>query len=187
MKQIRQVVWQRIRKAQRSQKDQYDKHGRESKIEVGDLIMLKVETTFKLDRTFCGPYRIFNVTSTCASIQPINSPNEETIFGSLQCLSCCHGSMLGNIKPWLRHGKKRRHHHVWQRADTNEPVSIPWIGTDELETRPRADTNESVIRSGRVVKRPIFCQVDYSSCLDGTAFQHGKILKNVIEQRYVSY
>ena len=68
---------------------------------MGDLVMLKVETTFKLDRTFHGPYRIHNVTSTCASIQPINSPNEETIFVSLQYLSCCHGSMLGNIKPWL--------------------------------------------------------------------------------------
>lgn len=40
---------QRIKKAQKSQKDQYDRNVRESKIRVGDLVMLKVEPTFKLD------------------------------------------------------------------------------------------------------------------------------------------
>ena len=54
-KRIRQVVQKGIKKAQRSQKDQYDKHVKESKIEVGDLVMLKVEPKFKLDRTFRGP------------------------------------------------------------------------------------------------------------------------------------
>ena len=42
MKRIRQVVQQRIQKVQKSQKDQYYKHVKESKIEVGDLVMLKV-------------------------------------------------------------------------------------------------------------------------------------------------
>ena len=117
LKWIGHVVQQRIKKAQRFQKDQYDKLVKESQIEVGDSLMLKVEPTFKLDRTFCGLYRVHNVTSTCAGIQPINSPNEETIFVSLQCLSRYHASMLENIKPWLGHGKKRRHHRVQPRAD----------------------------------------------------------------------
>ena len=101
-----------------------------SKIEVGDLVILKVELIFKLDRTYHGPYsyKVHNVTLTCASIQLINSPNKETIFVSLQCLSYCHGSMLENIKPWLGHGKKRRCCQVRPRADTNEPVTRSgWI------------------------------------------------------------
>ena len=117
MKWIRQIVRQRIKKAQRLQKDQYDKHVKESQMEVGDLVMLKVEPTFKLDRTFCEPYTVHNVTSMCAGIQPINSPNEETIFVLLQHLSCYHASMLENIKQWLGHGKKRRHHQVQPRED----------------------------------------------------------------------
>ena len=70
MKRIRDVVKQRIKKSQKAQKDQYDKHVKESKIKTGDLVMLKVEPTFKLDRTFRGPYRVHDVTPTCASIQP---------------------------------------------------------------------------------------------------------------------
>ena len=147
MKQIRQVVWQRIKKAQRSQKDQYDKHVKESKIEVDDLVMLKVEPTFKLDRTFHGLYRVHNVTFTCTGIQPINSTNEETVFVLLQRLSCYHGSLLENIKLWLGHGKKRRHHRVLSRADANEPV--------------RKGTNKYVTISGQVVKKLIHYQVGW--------------------------
>ena len=136
--------------------------------------MLKVEPTFKLDRTFCGPYRVHNVTSTCAGIQPINSPNEETIFVSLQRLSRCHASMLENIKPWLGHGKKRRRRRVQPRADANEPITVP-----------RTDTNESATRSGRVVRKPLLYQVGYSSCPDRTASQQGEVVRNVIRESHV--
>ena len=98
---------------------------KESQIELGDLVMLKVEPTFKLGRTFRGPYRVHNVMSTCAGIQPINSPNKEAIFVSMQCLSRCHALMIENIKPWLGHGKKRRHGRVQPRADANEPLTVP--------------------------------------------------------------
>ena len=52
MKRIRQVVRQKIQKAQKLQKYQYDKHVKESKIEVDDLVMLKVEPTFKWTEHF---------------------------------------------------------------------------------------------------------------------------------------
>ena len=174
MKRIRQVVRQRIQKAQKSQKYQYDKHVKESKIEVGDLVMLRVEPTFKLDRTFRGPYRVHNVTSTCAGIQPINSRNEETIFVSLQRLSRCHASMLENIKPWLGQGKKRRRRRVRPRADANDPVTVP-----------RTDTDESTTRSGRVVRKPLRYRVGYSSCPGRTASQQGEVVRNVIRESLV--
>ena len=52
MNRITQVVQQRIEKAQRLQK----KHVKKSMIEVGDQVMLKVESIVKLHTTFCGPY-----------------------------------------------------------------------------------------------------------------------------------
>ena len=61
MNQIREIIQQRIKKAQRLQK----KHVKKSKIEVGDLVLLRVEPIFKLDRTICGLYRVHNVTLTC--------------------------------------------------------------------------------------------------------------------------
>ena len=61
MNQIREIVQQRIKKAQRLQK----KHVKKSKIEMGDLVMLKVEPIFKLDRTICGLYSVHNGTLTC--------------------------------------------------------------------------------------------------------------------------
>ena len=128
---------------------------------MGDLVMLKVEPTFKLDRTFRGPYIVHNVTSTCAGIQPINSPNEETIFVSLQRLSRCHASVLENIKPWLGHGKKRRCHRVRPRADANESVTVRQILMSlQLE-----------VNGLRVVWKLLCYREGYSSCPDGTAFQ----------------
>ena len=77
LKRIREIARQYIKKAQISQKEQYDKHSREPMITTGDLVMLKVDATFKLDRSFCGPYQVHKVTPTCACIQPINSSDKK--------------------------------------------------------------------------------------------------------------
>ena len=84
LKRIREIARQYIKKAQISQKEQYDKHSREPMITTGDLVMLKVDAKFKLDHSFRGPYRVHKVTPTCACIQPINSPDKEKIFVYLQ-------------------------------------------------------------------------------------------------------
>ena len=70
--------------------------------------------------------------------------------------------MLENIKPWLGHGKKRRHRRVRPRADANDPVTVP-----------RTDTDESTTKSGRVVRKPLRYRVGYSSCPGRTASQQG--------------
>ena len=167
MKRIRDVVKQRIKKSQKAQKDQYDKHVKESKIRTGDLVMLKVEPTFKLDRTFRGPYRVHDVTPTCPSIQPINSPNKETIFVSLQRLSRCHGTMLEDAKPWLGHGKSRK------RRQVRRP------GYSATEARNCGDNDtcdfnaQQMTRSGRVVRPPTRYRVNLVSCPDGSASRRG--------------
>jgi len=74
LKQVRALAKQSIAKAQNVQKQQYDKRVKESKISIGELVMLKVDPKFKLDRQFRGPYRVHTVTATCAYVQLINMP-----------------------------------------------------------------------------------------------------------------
>ena len=75
---------------------------------VGDLVILKVDPKLKLHRSFQGPYRVHSVTATSASIQPVNCPDKETIFVSLQRLSRYHTADMEDAKPLLGHGKGRK-------------------------------------------------------------------------------
>ena len=70
---------QSIGRAQKAQKQQYDKHSTITAIIEGDLVMLRVEPKFKLDRTYRGPYRVTGVTPTNVLIRPINDPNGEVL------------------------------------------------------------------------------------------------------------
>ena len=76
---IKELARQHIRKAQVSQKEQYDKHSKKPVIRA-DLVMLKVDPKFKLHHSFHGPYRVYSVTATCACIQPVNCPDKENFF-----------------------------------------------------------------------------------------------------------
>ena len=90
LKVARQLAKQNIGKSQVAQKSLYDKSACTNiKIKEGDLVMLKVEPRFKLDRTFRGPYRVYTVTATCAHIRPVNKPEDDLITVSLQRLSRC--------------------------------------------------------------------------------------------------
>ena len=99
LKQVHQLAKQNISKAQFGQKVQYDKGTSEVKITEEDLVMLKVEPRFKLDRTYRGSYHVQGVTSTCATIVPINTPDGEVINVSLQRLLRCRGEHLSTVYP----------------------------------------------------------------------------------------
>ena len=63
-----QLARQNIMKAQSSQKVQYDKTASsDQKIQEGELVMLKVELCFKLDRPFRWPYTVHAVTTPISS------------------------------------------------------------------------------------------------------------------------
>jgi len=94
------------RSIQNAQKTQYDKKSQDTKISAGDLVMLKVEPRFKLDRGFKGPYWVRDVTTTNATIQMMNDPNSKELVVSLQRLSLCNFS--SNVQPWKGHYKTRR-------------------------------------------------------------------------------
>ena len=157
---------------------------KESKIRTGDLVMLKVEPTFKLDRTFRGPYRVHDVTPTCASIQPINSPNEETIFVSLQRLSRCHGVMLEGVKPWLGHGWSRKRRKI--RRPESKVTETDQPNNDESPVVSDVSTQRTT-RGGQAVRLPTCYQVnlvqDLVSFPDGSATCQGEVVRHVMMKR----
>jgi len=112
VKQARQLAQRTIKQAQKKQKWQYDKMAKETRIEEGDIVMLKVEPRFKLDRPYKGPYRVKEVTPTNVFIQQINNPIGEVLDVSIQRVSKCSKNLETAI-PWLGHsGKSRRRRQV---------------------------------------------------------------------------
>ena len=82
--------------------------------------------------------------STCACIQPINSPDKEKIFVSLQLLSCCNSVRLASAKPWLGHRRTRKRPHIRPRPEASPRA----IDTDSLEN------HSSMTRRGHIVRKP---------------------------------
>ena len=166
LKQVREMAKQNIGRAQFEQKVQYDKSASEIKITEGDLAMLKVETRFKLDRMFRGPYRVTGVTSTCATIGPINTPDGEVINVSLQRLSRCKGEHLGTVSPWMGHGRthKRRQLRRNKRAQDGPQDS-------EFSSVVPNLPSETTTKSGRQVKKPA------RYCRTLNSFPEGQLLK----------
>ena len=107
LKYARKLAQQNIKKAQKQQKDSYDRATKEPTIKVNDLVMLKVEPRFKLDRTYRGPYRVLEVTATNVVIRPIHDPQAESWNVSLQRISKCSGE-LSSSTPWLGHCRNRK-------------------------------------------------------------------------------
>ena len=90
LKLARDIAKKSVNKAQKSQKTQYDKRAKDCNIKPGDLVMLKSEPRFKLDRSFKGPYRVTKVTATNGMVKPLNAPEEDIMIVPLQRLSKCH-------------------------------------------------------------------------------------------------
>ena len=66
-----------IQKAQKEQKKHYDRKSKECELEVGDLVMLKVQPRFKLDRSYKGPFTVESLTATNAVIWMSNDSSAE--------------------------------------------------------------------------------------------------------------
>jgi len=93
LKQARTIAKQNIGKKQREQKKYYDQSSREVELNVGDLVMLKTERGFKLDRSFKGPFVVKSLTSTNAIIQLKDDSAAELLNVSRQRLSRCELAM----------------------------------------------------------------------------------------------
>ena len=75
---------------QKEQKKHYDRKSKECELEVGDLVMLKVQPRFKLDRFYKGPFTVESLTATNAVIRMSNDSSAEPWNISRQRLSKCY-------------------------------------------------------------------------------------------------
>ena len=131
------------------------------KLKVSDLVMLKTEPRFHLDRYYKGPFVIRSLSTTNADIQLKDDPAAEILNVSRQCLSLCNVYMSQSI-PWLGHsGKLRKRRRVHQRkkrepATTSNPGGLESQTHDVGVDKPSTSNYEvpKATRSGRQVKAP---------------------------------
>ena len=139
----------RARQLAKAQKQQYDKHSRIPALTEGDLVMLRVELKFKLDRAYRGPYRVTGVTPTNVLIRPINDPNGEVLDVSIQRVSKCR-EQLSSSTPWMGHGRRQRRRQI-KKTIAAQPVNE----TNSVTRGDSTATNipETRTRSGRRVRQ----------------------------------
>ena len=70
------------------QKQNYDRHSKEIQYKTGDRVMVYMPSAvkgkaWKLTRPFHGPYRVLATTPTNLEVKPVDKPDAESIFVSL--------------------------------------------------------------------------------------------------------
>ena len=97
LEQARAIPKQNIEKKQQEQKKHCDRKTKDVKLKVGDLVMLKTEPRFRLDRSYKGPFEIKSLTSTNAVIQLKDDTN-----------GMCRVREMLHSAPWTGHSGKLR-------------------------------------------------------------------------------
>jgi len=151
LKHARELAKKNIQSAQKTQKQCYDRGVKEVGLQVGDLVMLKVEPRFRLDRTYKGLFKIKSLTSTNAVIALKDNDNVDAMNVSRQRLSKCRPEML-QATPWVGHSgrlnKRKQVKRKQQRITQEKPVvSLPEAMSDLSDS-----TQLTTTRSGRRVK-----------------------------------
>ena len=150
LKQAHNVAKQNIGKKQKEQKKYYDQRSKEIELQVGDLVMLKTEPRFKLDRSFKGPFVMKSLTSTNAVIQLKDDDTAELLNVSRQRLSRCDPAMSA-ATPWVGHSAKLRRRRVQNRGDQQVADNQR---TEDRPSEERTPDSTTVTRRGRVIKKP---------------------------------
>ena len=88
------MAQEKIGKARQAQKEQYDRKAKESKLSVGDRVMVhkpgEVQgPAWKLARPFHGLYRVVALTPSNAEVVLVDQPKEPSIFVSLSRIRLC--------------------------------------------------------------------------------------------------
>ena len=137
LKLARALARKNIQAKQREQKRHYDHRSKVKDMKIGDLVMLKTQPRFRLDRSFKGPFVVQSVTSTNAVIKAKDNEDAEEINVSRQRLSICSDEMKHST-PWIGHGNRLRKRRVIRKR---KPV--------EQQTSTKVEQREaSVTRSG---------------------------------------
>ena len=110
--------------AQAKQKQQYDKHTKESPVKVGDRVMVHMPGSvkgkaWKLVRPFHGPYRVLSVTPTNAEVRLVDQPGADAIFVSLSRVRPCY-SEISDVS-WSGSSKSRKKNKKQSNRDVTTP------------------------------------------------------------------
>ena len=122
-----------IKSAQEKQKRNYDRHSKESHYEIGDRVMVYMPNAvrgkaWKLARPFYGPYRVMATTPTNLEVKPVDKPEAEAIFVSLDRIRPCYPelpdvSWCGNTKRKQSKRKPKTKEDTEMPARTSGPVT----------------------------------------------------------------
>ena len=105
------LAHQNIKLAQVKQKTQYNKHSKETKLKVGDRVMVYMSgevkgKAWKFARPYHGLYRLLSLTPTNAEVRLVDRPSEKSKFVPLDRVRSCHPEMTDTV--WTGHRLKRR-------------------------------------------------------------------------------
>lgn len=136
------LAHENIEKAQKKQKQQYDKRATPMKLKVGDRVMVHFPNqvkgkAWKLARPYFDPYKVLSLTPTNAEVQLMDAPKDSSIFVSLDRVRLCYEEMTDDV--WAGPGhctpKKSR------RADQPQKQAR---GTTTRALGNKASTKDSV-------------------------------------------
>ena len=138
-----QLARQNIKQAQRKQKQQYDRHSKIPKFQVGERVFVympnaKQGKNWKFAKPFHGPFRILELTHTNASVRRVDKPQEHSIFVSLDRVRHCPEE-LPSGETWFGTTKKRRRNRRLRppvvKTGSSRQVHSPGVWSSHL--RPR--------------------------------------------------
>ena len=136
-----------IQTKQKEQKKYYDRRRKIKDLKIGDLVMLKTQGRFRLDRSFKGPFVVQSVTSTSAVIRVKDIKDTEDINVSWQRLSI-YSDEMKHSTPWIGHGNRLRKRRRIHKRKPSEQLAR---GCEEQRKTPLPKT---VTRSGCLVDKP---------------------------------
>lgn len=131
-----------IQKAQRKQKQQYDRKSKLLDLKVGDRVMVYFPNVvrgkaWKFARPFYGPYVMVSLTPTNVEVRLVDRPSDNTIFVALDRVRPCYAQMTNDV--WVGHGARKTTNLTRKRKEV--PVSdagqSPYTGP---VTRSRTQT-----------------------------------------------
>ena len=179
LKKARAVAKGNIDRSQKEQKKYYDRRSKECELQIGDLVMLKVQPRFKLDRSYKGPFTIQSLTSTNAVIQLAGDESSEPWNVSRQRLSKCYPGME-QAQPWVGHTNKLRRRRRIRRP--KNPMTTSQEEDQANQAPPQVEVKKT--RSGRrVMKPPRYMLVDSSKVLSG---KEGEVVRTERRSRGVT-
>ena len=145
MAKAKKIALENICRAQRKQKEFYDRHSGETTYHVGERVMVYMPGTvsgkrWKIARPYHGPYRVINITPTNAEVQLVENPVEPSIFVALSRLRRCYPELPNTSWTGGKKYKRAKSRSVINRSDVDRDIPVQPIRREGPVTRAMART-----------------------------------------------